>query len=136
MILIALCQAWMGVFSAVVYAGPTVALKICPMVSALSAFTSGFLVPEPNMPDPFWVLFFINPTFWAIQGECCFVVIICLHLDSWKHIKYSATWMLCIEFMNNFEWRVGKLVLLFVRLMNSSRTSIDTTTVRFKTYIC
>ena len=67
-ILIGLCQAWMGVFSAVVYAGPTVALKICPMVSALSAFTSGFLVPEPNMPHPFTGLFFINPTFWAIKG--------------------------------------------------------------------
>ncbi|XP_063681386.1 uncharacterized protein LOC134816464 [Bolinopsis microptera] len=67
-ILIGLCQAWIGVFSAVVYAGPTIALKICPMVSALSAFTSGFLVPEPNMPPPFQALFFFNPTFWAIQA--------------------------------------------------------------------
>ncbi len=47
---------------------PRYSTLICPMLSAVSGFAGGFLVPKPKMPLFYYWLFYINPTHWAYSG--------------------------------------------------------------------
>ncbi len=47
---------------------PRYSTLICPMLSAVSGFAGGFLVPKPKMPGLYYWLFYVNPTHWAYSG--------------------------------------------------------------------
>lgn len=58
-------HTWVAVFILVVCCNPAMSHRICPLVSALAGFASGFIVAPPNMPIYYRWLFPINPTYWA-----------------------------------------------------------------------
>lgn len=58
-------HAWVAVFILVVCCNPVMAHRICPLISALAGFASGFIVALPNMPVYYRWLFPINPTYWG-----------------------------------------------------------------------
>ena len=43
-------QTWIAVYMMVICAYPSIAHRVCPMVSAIAGFAGGFLVPKPAMP--------------------------------------------------------------------------------------
>lgn len=58
-------QTWIAVYMMVICAQPQIAHRICPMVSAIGGFAGGFLVPRPQMPIVYNLLFYINPQFYG-----------------------------------------------------------------------
>jgi len=58
-------QTWISVYMMVICAHPGIAHRICPMVSAIGGFAGGFLVPRPQMPVVYNLLFYINPQFYG-----------------------------------------------------------------------
>lgn len=58
-------HTWVAIFTLVVSYSPVMSLRICPLVSALAGFASGFIVARPNMPIYYEWLFPINPTYWG-----------------------------------------------------------------------
>lgn len=61
-------QTWIAVYMMVICAHPGIAHRICPMVSACAGFAGGFLVPRPQMPAGYNLLFFINPQFYGYSA--------------------------------------------------------------------
>ena len=61
-------QAWIAIIIFVACLAPDYCHLITPLVSAVSGFAGGFLVPKPQMPLLYSWLFYINPTHWAYQG--------------------------------------------------------------------
>ena len=61
-------HVWISVIMFAVCAAPRYSTLICPMLSAVSGFAGGFLVPEPEMPIFYYWLFYINPTHWAYSS--------------------------------------------------------------------
>ena len=58
-------HTWVAIFTLVVCCSPVMSPRICPLVSALAGFASGFIVARPNMPIYYEWLFPINPTYWG-----------------------------------------------------------------------
>ena len=65
---IQLNHAWIAIIIFVACTTPRYSTLICPLLSAVSGFAGGFLVPKPQMPDMYYWLFYINPTHWAYGG--------------------------------------------------------------------
>ena len=65
---IQLNHVWISIIMLSVCAAPRYSTLICPMLSAVSGFAGGFLVPEPEMPIFYYWLFYINPTHWAYSS--------------------------------------------------------------------
>lgn len=61
-------QSWLAIFITTVIATPRYAHRVCPLLAAISGFTSGYLVPANKMPTFFSWIFYINPTFWTYAG--------------------------------------------------------------------
>ncbi|KAL9959093.1 hypothetical protein ACROYT_G036176 [Oculina patagonica] len=61
-------QTWIAVYMMVICAHPGIAHRICPMVSAIGGFAGGFLVPRPQMPVVYNLLFYINPQFYGYSA--------------------------------------------------------------------
>ena len=61
-------HVWISIIMLAVCAAPRYSTLICPMLSAVSGFAGGFLVPEPEMPVFYYWLFYINPTHWAYSS--------------------------------------------------------------------
>lgn len=58
-------HVWIAIIMLSACSFPGYSPLICPILSAVSGFAGGFLVPEPEMPIFYYWLFYINPTHWA-----------------------------------------------------------------------
>eukprot|EP00112_Aurelia_sp_Birch-Aquarium-sp1_P014336 Seg3086.2 transcript_id=Seg3086.2/GoldUCD/mRNA.D3Y31 product="ABC transporter G family member 1" protein_id=Seg3086.2/GoldUCD/D3Y31 len=61
-------HVWIAIIMLSACAVPKYSTLICPLLSAVSGFSGGFLVPKPKMPAFYYWLFYINPTHWAYSG--------------------------------------------------------------------
>ena len=61
-------HVWIAIIMLSACSAPRYSTLICPMLSAVSGFAGGFLVPEPEMPAFYYWLFYINPTHWAYSS--------------------------------------------------------------------
>ena len=51
-------QTWIAIYMMVICAQPQIAHRICPMVSAAGGFAGGFIIPLPQMPIGWVLLYF------------------------------------------------------------------------------
>eukprot|EP00794_Sanderia_malayensis_P009961 gene9961-10981_t len=61
-------HVWIVIIMLTAATVPRYSTLFCPMLSAVSGFAGGFLVPKPKMPLFYYWLFYINPTHWAFAG--------------------------------------------------------------------
>ena len=61
-------HVWISIIMLSACSVPRYSTLICPLLSAVSGFAGGFLVPEPEMPAFYYWLFYINPTHWAYSS--------------------------------------------------------------------
>lgn len=61
-------HVWIALIMLTACTFPRYSTLICPMLSAVSGFAGGFLVPKPKMPMFYYSLFYVNPTHWAYSA--------------------------------------------------------------------